>query len=92
MAVFTLDCGGDEALPVFSHEEEAEMFLGLGGAGDGWRVRESSAGEIVSLLFGPCRGVRGVALDPTPVMTSEMIEFVRVGRARFVDLIAASGM
>jgi len=91
MAIFTVDCGGDEALPIFSHEEEAEMYLGLGGAGDGWRVRESSAGEIVSLLFGPCRGVGGVALDPTPVMASEMIDLVKVSRDRFVDLVAPSG-
>lgn len=89
--VFTVDCGGDEALPVFSHEEEAELFLGLGGAGDGWRVRESSAGEIISLLFGPCAAVRSVALDPSPLMATEMVGLVRVGRDRFVDLIGAPG-
>ncbi len=87
----TVDGGGGEALPVFSHEEEAELFLCLGEISDGWRVRESSAGEIVSLLFGPCRGVRGVALDPTPVMASEMIDLVKVSRDRFVDLVAPSG-
>jgi len=38
--------GGEEALPVFSHEEEAEMFLWLGGwetAGKPGRVRPGSS-------------------------------------------------
>jgi hypothetical protein len=83
----TVECGGHEALPVFSHEEEAELFLRLGRIGDGWRVRESSAGEVVSLLFGPCAGVGSVALDPSPLMASETMGLVRVGRDRFLDLI-----
>jgi hypothetical protein len=87
MDILTVDCGGGVALPVFSHEEEAELFLGLGGVADGWRVRESSAGELVSLLFGPCAGVESVALDPSPLMASEMMALVRVGRDRFLDLI-----
>ena len=91
MEILTVDRGGDEALPVFSHEEEAELFLGLGGVGDGWRVRESAAGEIVSLLFGPCVGVESVALDPSPLMAPEMMGLVKVGRDRFLDLIAAFG-
>lgn len=85
--MLTVYCGGDEALPVFSHEEEAELFLGLGGVGDGWRVRESAAGEIVSLLFGPCAGVGSVTLDPSPLMAPEMMGLLRVGRDRFFDLI-----
>ena len=91
MEILTFSCGGDEALPVFSHEEEAELFLCLGGIGEGWRVRKSSAGEVVSLLFGPCAGVGSVALDPSPVMSSEMIGLVRLGRDRFVDLIGCFG-
>ena len=43
--------GGEEALPVFSHEEEAEMFLCLGELGDGWQARESAAGELTSILL-----------------------------------------
>ena len=89
MEILTVDYGDDEALPVFSHEEEAELFLCLGEIGDGWRVRESSAGEIVSLLFGPCAGVGSVTLDPSPLMVSEMMALVRVGRDRFLDLITA---
>jgi len=66
MEVLTLDDDGKEILPVFSHEEEAEMFLRFGDLACCWRVRESSAGEVVSVLYGPCAGVREVALDPLP--------------------------
>jgi hypothetical protein len=91
LEMFTMSCGSAESLPVFSHEEEADMFLDLGGAGDGWRTRESSAGEIVSLLFGLCSRVSSVALDPSPLMTPEILDLVRVDRGRFVDLITAPG-
>ena len=56
---------GEEALPVFSFEDEASMYLELG-AFDGWRVGETTAGELTSILFGPCAGVPRVALDPLP--------------------------
>jgi hypothetical protein len=91
LEVFTMGCGGAESLPVFSHEEEAGKFLDLGGAGNGWRTRESSAGEIVSLLFGLYSRVGSVALDPSPLMTPEMLDLVRVDRGRFVDLITSPG-
>jgi len=81
--------GGEEALPVFSHEEEAEMFLRLGQAGfDGWQARESTAGELISLLYGPCAGVERVALDPLPEMLVERtVGLVSLSRERFVDLV-----
>ena len=87
MEALTVDGGGGEALPVFSHEEEAELFLCLGGIGDGWWVRESSAGEVVSLLVGPCAGVGSIALDPLPrtVVGAMMIELVSLSRERFLD-------
>ena len=86
-----MHCDDDEALPVFSHEEEAELFLCLGGVGDGWRIRESAAGEIISLLCGPCVGVESVVLDPSRLMAPELMGLVRLGRDRFLDLIAAPG-
>ena len=57
---------GEEALPVFSFEDEARMFLEFGALDAGWRVRVTAAGELVSVLFGPCAGVGWVALDPLP--------------------------
>jgi hypothetical protein len=81
------DEDGGETLPVFGYEEEAEMFLHLGGYGeDGWRARESSIGEIVSVLCGPCSGVEGVSLDPLPGMVGDgTLCLVWLGRERFLD-------
>jgi len=42
---------GEGALPVFSSVEAARGFLASRNLGQGWRVRECSAGELVSLLF-----------------------------------------
>ena len=85
------DCGGEQALPIFSGEGEAEMFVWLKGAfEDGWRVRETSAGELVSILYGPCVGVGRVALDPSPEMVAETIRLVSVSRERFVSWIVDS--
>lgn len=80
---------GEEALPVFSYEEEAEMFLRLGQvASDGWQVRESTAGELISVLYGPCASVERVALDPLPEMVAERtVGLVSLSRERFVDLV-----
>src|SRR5215204_1005003 len=84
--------GGEEALPVFSHEEEAEMFLYLGGLGDGWRARESAAGELTSILCGLCAGVKKVALDPLPKMLNEKtVGLVSLDRERFLDLVLGRG-
>src|SRR5215213_8728805 len=67
MEVYTLGPGG-EALPVFSFKEEAEMFLRLEALGEGWRTRKTTSGELVSMLYGLCGGVRRVALDPLPAV------------------------
>ena len=91
MEVLVVDHGDERALPVFSGEGEAEMFVWLGGAfEDGWRVRESSSGELVSILYGPCAGVGSVALDPLPEIEAEMLELISVNRARFVGRIVGA--
>ncbi len=85
MEALTIERGGEETLPVFSFREEAEMFLELGGFGGGWRVRGSCAGEVVSILCGPCANVREVALDPLPEMLSERtVGLVALDRERFM--------
>jgi hypothetical protein len=80
---------GGETLPVFGYEEEAEMFLHLGGYGDdGWSARESSIGEIVSVLCGPCSGAEGVSLDPLPGMVGDgTLCLVRMRREIFLGRI-----
>ena len=89
----TVDCGDGRALAVFSGEGEADMFVWLGGAfEDGWRARETSTGELVSILCGPCAGARSVALDPSPGMAEAgTIGLVILGRERFLDRIVAPG-
>ena len=79
-----------ETLPVFSSEEEAEIFLRFGGVTGGWRARESGAGELVSVLSGPCTGVEKVALDPSPEMVVEGTGgLVSLLRESFMNLIMA---
>ncbi len=78
---------GRRVLPVFSFEEEAALFLWLG-LQEGWQVRRTGPGELVSLLYGPCRKVELVALDPvSEVETDVMNSFVSVERGRFVDIL-----
>lgn len=84
---------GEEALPVFSHEEEAEVFLSLSEASDDeWRARESTAGELISMLSGPWAGVKEVALDPLPEMIAQRtLRLVTLSRERFMDLVLSRG-
>ncbi len=78
---------GRRVLPVFSFEEEAALFLCLGVQGS-WQVRRTGPGELVSLLYGPCRQVELVALDPmSDVDTDVMNSLVSVERGRFVDIL-----
>jgi hypothetical protein len=89
MDVLTIQLStGGEALPVFSHEEEAEMFVRLGSWGAGWRAKEASARELVSVLLGPCAGLGLVALDPWPEIHAEMVVgLIGVNRVDFVNLL-----
>ena len=80
LEVFTI---GSDVLPVFSFREEAEMFLGLGHDADGWQVKETTCGELASVLYGPCREVTSVSLDPV----LGMVEFVSLSRERFIEVL-----
>jgi hypothetical protein len=57
---------GEETLPVFSSGVAAHDFLLSIALGQEWYVRESYAGELVSLLLGLCAGVEWVLIDPLP--------------------------
>ena len=71
--VLTTECArGETALPVFSFEDEARMFRRLAVPYDGWRVRETTGGELVSLLLGLCSGVSQVLLDPLPALNGRL--------------------
>jgi hypothetical protein len=95
LAFFALSLtDGEKVLPVFSSEEEAEMFLSrLGQVGfDGWQARQSTAGELISVLYGPRADVKGVALDPSPEMLVERtVGLVSLSREHFADLLVLRG-
>jgi hypothetical protein len=64
--------GAGEALPVFSFEEEAEMFHLLQTTEDGREVRETTPGQLVSILYGPSADIGRVMLDPLPEIGPRM--------------------
>ena len=81
--VLTID---GRVLPVFSFREKSEAYLRLGGADSCWRASETTCGELVSVLYGPCREAERVCLDPLP----EMVELVSMSRNAFVEALLAS--
>jgi len=87
--VLTVDLDGTgEALPVFSFEEEAEMFLWLQTTEDGREVREITPGQLVSILYGPCADVGRVILDPLPEIGARMqISLLGMDRNDFVESV-----
>ena len=88
LAVLTIDRGAaGETLPVFSYEEEADAYLWFASPGTGWRARKTTAGELVSVLCGPCAGAKKVALDPLPVVNEAMVDLVSLPRKRFVQIL-----
>ncbi len=78
---------GRRVLPVFSFEEEANLYLHLGIPG-GWRVRQTEGGELLSLLYCLCNKVELVALDPMSAdETDAMDRLVSLERERFMDVL-----
>jgi hypothetical protein len=85
MEVLTIDAGGETVLPLFSFQEEVELFLHPQAKGADWWPRETTTGELVSLLLGLCARVDKVALDPLPSLGErEIIGLVSTGRRRFM--------
>jgi len=93
MEPLTIDPDRDGGfLPVFSFEEEADAFLellGEEGKERGWRSRETSPGELISVLLASCAQVKQVALDPLPLSCGKaVLPFISLQRKHFVkDLI-----
>jgi hypothetical protein len=89
LALLTVDLdGAGEALPVFSFEEEAEMFLWLQTTEDGREVMETTPGQLVSILYGPCADVGRVMLDPLPEIGARMqISLLGLDRNDFVESV-----
>jgi hypothetical protein len=85
MEVLTIRLGGgaEEALAVFTIEDEARAFLDsrFGASGEGWEARRTWPGELASVLLGPCSAAKRVVLDPSP----EAAEKGKSARLRAVD-------
>ena len=86
----TIDSGGaGESLAVFSFKEEAETFLRLWEEDiekRGWRSRQTTVGELISLLLGPCAQVKRVSLDPLPLLFgTPLLPLESVRREPFVQ-------
>ena len=82
---------GEEALQVFSFEEEARMFLELGALSGDWRVRVTSPGELISVLFCLCVSVKRVALDPLPHLDGAALNhLMSMKREAFMEFLLAS--
>lgn len=80
----------DQALPVFSFEEEAKLFLWLEKPGTDWQARETTAREVISVLRDPCSVVNKVALDPLPgIIGEKMNVLVSLRRDAFVQILTA---
>src|SRR5918995_3299437 len=85
MEVLTIDAGGETVLPLFSFQEGVELFLHLQARGADWWPRETTTGELVSLLLGLCARVDKVALDPLPGLGErEILGLVSTGRRHFL--------
>lgn len=88
--VLTLKVGGEEALPVFSFEEEALLYLNFSGLTRDWRASKSGIADLFSVLADPWLGVRRVALDPFPeIGLHGLHDLVSLPREEFVEILVA---
>lgn len=81
---------GGKVLPIFGSGEEAGLFLKVRAPGSGWRLRQTGAGELVSVLLGPRNDVGHVAIDPAPEESHDGAADL-VGREGFMDLLMGRG-
>lgn len=83
--------GYERVLPVFSAKCSANTFLEYGALDTGvWHARRMECGELISLLYGPCEKVGGVALDPDQPAAGSGIR-VDLARRAFLDLLCSRG-
>ena len=78
-----------EILPVFTGAEAAQDFVRRGGVGGDWWARESTAGELVSLLVGHLPHVDRIVLDPVFGVSAGEAEPRSVSKEEFVATLMA---
>ena len=83
---------GREAIALFSSEEEAMMFRHFSKEGANSSILETTAGEVLSLLYGPWSVAKHVALDPIPeVFGDRYLELLTLSREHFARSFAGAG-
>lgn len=82
------ESGFGKVLPVFTAEGLAATFLAASDlGGSAWNVRRVCGGELISLLYGPCGRVAGVALNPLAESVTGGLR-ADVERVSFLDLLS----
>ena len=83
---------GEEVLPVFSSRAVASRFLSSVVFGEGWYIREFSAGELVSVLFSLCAEIEQVLFNPLPeaLVGDEGLTSFLVDRHSFIESLIES--
>jgi hypothetical protein len=83
LTVFLPD--GTEALALFSGEEEARMFCHFCEEGASSNLRQTTTGEVISLLYCPWCAAKHVALDPFPEILGSrlLLELLTLSREEF---------
>jgi hypothetical protein len=83
---------GTEAMALFSGEEGARMFCHFCEKGASAKIRQTTAGEVISLLYCPWCATKHVALDPFPEILGErLLGLLTLDREEFARRFAGLG-
>ena len=91
LKVFLSD--GKEAMALFSGEEEARMFCHFCEEGASTNIRQTTTGEVISLLYCPWCAAKHVALDPFPEILGSrlLLGLLTLSREEFALRFAGLG-
>jgi hypothetical protein len=88
LTVFLSD-GTTEAMALFSGEEEARMFCHFCKEGASANIRQTTTGEVISLLYCPWCAAKHVALDPFPeILGNRLMGLLTLSREEFAQRFA----
>jgi hypothetical protein len=83
---------GRQAMALFSSEEEASMFCHFCEEEANANIKQTTPGEVISLLYCPWCAAKRVALDPFPaVLGDRLLGLPTLDRARFARRFAGLG-
>ena len=78
-----------EAIALFSGEEEARMFCHFCKEGASANIRQTTASEVISVLYCPWCAAKHVALDPfSEILGGRLMGLLRLDRADFARRFA----